>query len=329
MDEILYDKNYEVMYKKNPSNKLASINRSDKYIPVYKSLFSLKSLIQIIPESGYNFKYCFNCCIHKVENGYRLFYRAVKNKYGDDKILTCLLDLNFIVKTNSTKILDLWSESGIQKVGFKNKEHVEDPRIVLHEGFWYICYTDGWEIAIAKLDFETCETIYTNYLEKPAYINYEGGDGREKNWLPISYGKDIKFWYSDSPRTFLVFTEDSLSNKLKYKTYISSYQKISCSYGNGKIYGSCPPVEYEENKEIWFFHTKDDIRYMIGAYITQNDMVIQITKNPILIGDTIVFPCGVINTEIGWTLSMGVEDKIMCLLHVDKEILEKDLIEYK
>jgi hypothetical protein len=243
----------------------------------------------------------YNACII----GNRLFFRAVEI-IEEDEILTCLL-YNFNYVPNSIKTLKLTSS-------FNNK-HVEDPRVILHKGNYFVCYTDGYNIGIAKLDSD-CNTIYTHYLKKPDEIKFEGGDGREKNWLPISMGDTIHFWYSDKPRTFLVYEDTGTS--LEYKSYIKNEQRITSEFG--EIRGGCPPIPYDDETNIWFFHTLFKKKYRIGAYLTRGLNVISITPQPILTGDHIVFPCGAIQHDGDFYISMGVQDKNIGILKVSHEL---------
>jgi hypothetical protein len=94
----------------------------------------------------------------------RLFFRSVRIA-GEDDIMTCLMN-NFKYIQNTTRIVSL-------KSSYKNNKHVEDPRVILHKDNYFICYTDGYNIGIAKLDLH-CNTIYSHYLKKPDEVNFEG-----------------------------------------------------------------------------------------------------------------------------------------------------------
>jgi predicted GH43/DUF377 family glycosyl hydrolase len=293
-----------------------------KTINTPKSLYKLDSIIPLkIPLDTLA---DLNACIHKISTGYRLFFRSIHKKYGDDKIYTCVLDDKYTVLSNSIKQLKLHSESSMKKTGFKNNEHVEDPRVCLHNEHWFLCYTDGWEVGIAKLDYNTCDTVYSHYLEKPVNMLFKDGDGREKNWLPISSGDELHIWYSDRPRTFLIYKDKQDFAQLQ--SYFSTKQEITCNYG--KISGGCCPVPYDENTQIWFFHTRENGNYRIGAYITNKLRVIKILVSPIIIGQPIVFPCGAVQTDNGWMISMGVNDNRIGLLEVKREDLDKHFSDY-
>jgi predicted GH43/DUF377 family glycosyl hydrolase len=260
--------------------------------------------------------YTYNACICSIELGYRIFYRSVSIKYGDDKIRTCILDLNYNVIPNTDKALDLYSNCYHRQARYKLGEHVEDPRVIMHKNNWFVCYTDGYVVGVAKLDLE-CNTIYSQFLHKPSEIKFKGGDGREKNWLPISMGEEIHFWYGDEPRTFLVY--EDVDTELKYKSFFRTNQSVVTKYG--KIRGGCSPIKYNDKQQIWFFHTLFENKYRIGAYLTEGTQIIAITSQPIITGDRIVFPCGAVQNENGWTISMGINDMSIGILHVSKDIV--------
>jgi hypothetical protein len=242
------------------------------------------------------------CLVHD-----RIFFRSVK-VIGEDDIMTCKIK-DFKYVPGSIKTLSLRSS-------FKNNKHVEDPRVILHRGNYFICYTDGYNIGIAKLDLE-CNTIYSHYLKKPDEVNFEGGDGREKNWLPISNGDMIDFWYGDNPRTFLTYRDKGTS--LEFYSYLKTYQRVKSNFGN--IRGGCAPIDYDDNGiKIWFFHTLFQGKYRIGAYLTKALDIIKITPRPILTGDHIVFPCGAIQRDGNVYISMGIQDKTLGILKVLRDL---------
>lgn len=245
----------------------------------------------------------YNACI--VDD--LLFFRAV-NQVEHDDIMVSRLDIaTFKCIPNTVKTLQLVSK-------FNNK-HVEDPRAILHNGNYFVCYTDGYNVGIAKLDINY-NTIYSHYLKKPDEIRFEGGDGREKNWLPISMGDTIHFWYGDNPRTFLIYNDTGRS--LEYVSYIKTGQRVVSKFGT--IRGGCPPIPYDDEKQIWFFHTFFEKKYRIGAYLTSGLNVVGITPCPILTGNHIVFPCGAIQYDGDFYVSMGVQDKDIGILKVSRNL---------
>jgi hypothetical protein len=264
---------------------------------IVKLTYNLSDLMILNIPSGRKLNY--NACI--IAN--RIFFRAV-NQVEKDDIVTCELN-NFNYVPNSIKTLSLVSK-------FNNK-HVEDPRVIFHNDHWFVCYTDGYNVGIAKLD-TNCNTLYSHYLKKPDFIRFEGGDGREKNWLPISMGDKIHFWYGDNPRTFLIYKDTG--KNLQYNSYIKTDQRVKSAFGG--IRGGCPPIQYDEDTQIWFFHTLFERQYRIGAYLTRGLDVISITPKPILTGNHIVFPCGAIQRDGYFYISMGVQDQNIGILKVSR-----------
>jgi predicted GH43/DUF377 family glycosyl hydrolase len=71
---------------------------------------------------------------------------------------------------------------------------------------------------------------------------------------------------------------------------------------------------------IWFFHTLYQRKYRIGAYLTSGLNVIAITPRPILSGENIVFPCGAIQYNRDFYISMGIQDKNVGILKVSRNL---------
>jgi len=271
-----------------------------EFIPDPESTYSLSNLRTINIPSGNPKNY--NACL--LDN--RLFFRSVR-VIGKDCIMTCLLD-DFKFVEGTLKTISLTSSFG--------NLHVEDPRVIRHKDHYFLAYTDGYKMAVAKLDLD-CNTLYSHYLDKPAEIKFEGGDGREKNWLPISIKEQIYFWYGDNPRTFLIY--EDLGTKLNYVSVLRTNQKVKSNFGN--IRGGCCPIEYKDGTQIWFFHTFYNKKYRIGAYITKGFQVIAITPKPLLSGNHIVFPCGAIKKDNDYYISMGIQDKHIGILKVLQNII--------
>jgi hypothetical protein len=213
-------------------------------------------------------------------------------------------------------------------------EHCEDPRVIEHAGAWFLTYTDGFRVGVSKLDLDTCEHVYSHYLVPPSSLVNKGGDGREKNWMPFSDG-DLCFLYSDTPRQILRYTDTGTS------LLLSNIEKtnlvVECPFGT--IRGGCPPVRYDNEHMIWFFHTARQGMYSIGAYITLGFReIVYVLDNPILNGalqppfqtkleikSSVVYPCGAVVTDSGWMISMGINDYKIGLLHVNKALIKTHL----
>jgi predicted GH43/DUF377 family glycosyl hydrolase len=314
--------------------------------------------------------YYFNSCICKYKNIYRLFYRCSKNpKSVSDRIATCLLTLDLKVIPGTNKYIDAfsdWNES--YKAGYtnkpreilyaytnadndfvlksyiyKNNEHVEDPRVIQYNNSWFLCYTDGLAVGVAKLDLDTCETIYSHFLKSPPkkYIP-AFNDGREKNWIMCVDKNRLFVLYNDNPRTFMEYRDTGI-----YLECINIFKdNSSVTWPYGSVRGGCPPIEYDDNSLIWFFHSvkkmtttvgADKNVYIIGGYLTKKVypfVVIKMLTHPVLVGvpsyasetlylqDNVVYPCGAIALDSQtFLISMGINDYKIAHLRVTKTML--------
>jgi len=293
-----------------------------------------------------NMTYHYNACIVPYKEGYRLFYRTgIEPKMIHDYIATCLLtkdlkvvkDSNKIVKTysNGEQVMKDMKQMFYQHNMINDSQHCEDPRAVEHKGFWYLTYTDGFRVGIAKLDLETCETMYSHYLFPPQTVKNGISDGREKNWIPYSDGDYLSFIYSDNPRTIIRYTDKE--TYLEQSPLITKFPKTDCAFGT--VRGGSTPVKYDNNHYIWFFHTASDLKYTCGAYITLGyEKVIYVFKDPILVGqpqpkfltkktikNNIVYPCGAVETDSGWIVSFGINDYKVGFLPIKRSLIEKNI----
>ena len=298
-------------------------------------------LSEIDPEAKYTYN---GGIVRKDADTLRLFYRrGVEPKMMRDTIATCLLTNDYTPVPDSHKIVYTYSNAGLIASNdghsfrmhgvITDGEHCEDPRAILHNDAWFVIYTDGYRMGVAKLDLETCETIYTHYIQPSDVIKNKESDGREKNWIPFSDGDDIMMLYSDTPRIILRFRDSG--SKLEMHPIQSLGPHTISKVGN--IRGGANPVKYDdEGHMLWFFHTAKNHIYKIGAYVTKGyDMVVKVIDTPILEGvlwkgerplgtlikDNVVYPCGAIITPTGWDVSMGICDYKLAILHVPRCLL--------
>jgi predicted GH43/DUF377 family glycosyl hydrolase len=321
--------------------------------------------------------YYYNSCICKYKDCYRLFYRCGRNpKTVNDRIATCLLTTNLEVIPDTNKYVDVfsdWKESAksgnsdkpreilytyydedenyIQKSYIYNKnEHVEDPRVIEFNKSWFMTYTDGLATAVAKLDLDTCDTIYSHFLKSPP-VEYTpaNSDGREKNWILCSDKDKLYVLYSEVPRTFIEY-KDTGTSLVNVGIFRTNY-KVDWPFGD--IRGGCSPIEFGTSTLIWFFHSVKSLNttirdktkvYIIGAYITQNKYPFKITqmlKQPLLMGipspvsrklliqDNVVYPCGAITLDSQtFLISMGINDYKIAHLEVKKDMLRWEKFNY-
>jgi len=336
--------NYRWYTMKNVKN-----NASELALPTISSIFSNNDLtfLQIDKVAPTTARYFYNGgIVRNDDKTIRLFYRmGYEPKMMHDVISTCLLTNEYIpisgthrrVITHSDSKLVMENLKLVFKQHIKNikdGEHCEDPRAIKHNGAWFVTYTDGFRVGVAKLDGDTCDTIYTHYLETPRGTSNTDSDGREKNWIPFSNGNDLLMLYSDTPRRILHYIDSG--DRLTLKEVGPIGPTTTCSFGS--VRGGCPPVEFDDKHLIWFFHTGSLTRpYCIGAYITEGyEKVICVVDIPILSGvprekkvidltikDYIVYPCGAICTASGWDICLGVCDYVLAILSVSKVSISK------
>jgi len=349
-----------------PNTGHPSVIRSDqpRSLCNYEDLIILDSSKLI--DYGKNV-YFYNSCICHYKDGYRLFYRCGKDpKTAQDRIATCLLTKDLKVVEYSNKYVNVYSnfeaskQSGPDNTNrnikyayvennkvvyrhfiYKDGEHVEDPRVVQFNNAWFVFYTDGISIGVAKLNLETCDVIYSHFMNSPPeYIRRSiDSDGREKNWIPFVNNNQLYVLYSDSPRTYILCSDDG--NRLNVQKY--DKQIYSISYDYGTLRGGCPPIHFNNKTLIWFFHStrrsntivgNDRTIYMISAYLSSSDYPFEVSKiliAPVLVGipssvsmdilyqDNVVYPCGaVVIDEDTFLISMGINDYKIGHLYVKK-----------
>lgn len=214
--------------------------------------------------------------------------------------------------------------------------HTEDPRLCLVPSAsglqeLFLLYTDGCTVGAAKLDPHDFSTIYSHYIRKPANVVMAEHTGLEKNWIPFSDGTPgtLYLLYSDTPRTIFKFIDNG--SKLVYQS-VWTHRSLRCSYGQPR--GGAPPVLWmrgaggRPNDYIWFFHTKVDGIYKIGAYVTTGGYfsITHITPVPLFTGSKgrteVIFQCGALalpEDEPAWyVLSLGVQDESVAFLKVPR-----------
>jgi predicted GH43/DUF377 family glycosyl hydrolase len=290
--------------------------------------------------------YFYNACL--LSNN-RLFYRVGKEPKGyQDRIATCQItdELDVIEGTNKyIETYSNWKESAqtkyLQSVlpfVFKSGEHVEDPRAIIFENHYFVFYTDGLTIGVAKLDMD-CNTIYSHYLYRPKEVGFKNTDLREKNWIPFVNGNSIILLYSADPLVYLIYKDTD--TKLEFVRVLLPYNsRVSWKYNY--IRGGCPPAEYDSESLLWCFHSAikteySTPKYLIGVYVTENKSPfypLKICRLPLLMGipahasttlslqNNVVYPCGLVKFGEGWRISMGVNDYEIAFL----DVTEKDFL---
>jgi len=199
-------------------------------------------------------------------------------------------------------------------------------------------------MGVAKLDLESCDTIYSHYLQKPQIALHQKGDGREKNWIPFVSDNTLYLLYSDTPRTIITCKDAGDSLEL---TDVNISSRITC-WNYGALRGGSPPSIYDNEHLIWFFHSQilypwyfrsehPVFIYMGGAYISKNTYpyeIVKISKLPFIVGnpahheknryitDCVAFAMGSIKTSNGWRLSIHLNDCEIGILDVTESDFE-------
>ena len=357
-------------------NKIVADSEYPRSLCDYSTLQYIDTTTLIDPDINL---YYFNSCICKYNKQYRLFYRCSKNpKSVSDRIATCLLTLDLKVIPGTNKYIDAfsdWNESykaghtnkprqivytyNCKSTGefvsksyiYKNNEHVEDPRVIEYNNSWFLCYTDGLAVGVAKLHLDTCETIYSHFLKSPPkkYIP-DFNDGREKNWIMCVDKQRLFILYNDCPRTFMEYHDTG--TELKCINIFKDNYSVTWPYGD--VRGGCPPIKYDDSSLIWFFHSVKKMKtivgdnknvYIIGGYLTKNVypfIVVRMLTHPVLMGipshvsedlylqDNVVYPCGAIALDSQtFLISMGINDYKIAHLKVTKSMLRWDFFKPK
>lgn len=163
---------------------------------------------------------------------------------------------------------------------------------------------------------------------------HNDGTSMEKNWLFFGHGKDLVYFYH-SDEVVGPFPSSGGGEPLRWPW--------------GVIRGGTTPLPYK-GKLLTFFHSRLDNepapnywRYAVGARLLSPEppfATLAVSKEPILRGSemdelttteksscshhkpNVVFPCGAIEHEGGWLLSVGVNDCGCALVKVREEDLK-------
>lgn len=245
------------------------------------------------------------------------------------KLGICLLDDNLQPIKDSNVLLNLHSSLR----GFEEGFHVEDPRLFIFNDELYLSYTDGYQMAQAKIDIDTLQATESFYIDKPN----EGTT--EKNWTFFEYDKKLYCIYDLN--TMTVFE----MNGSKWKE-VSKSEWNGC-WSFGVLRGGTSPVRVGNNF-LTFFHSALDIRnrpgrqYFMGALMFEAKppfTPIAISKIPLIAGEHIaegiprlsnkifaVFPCGQIRKEKSWAVSFGYNDLQCRYVDISDELLSKSFV---
>lgn len=287
----------------------------------------------------------FNCSICEYKGRYFFAYRMDSKPFCQRmKIGLCLLDNNLQPLKETNVLLHLHSDVRSVNNPLKNIAapgwHVEDPRLFVYNDNLYLSYTDGWQMALAKINTEVLQAEESFYLEKP--------DKKltEKNWTFFEHEQKLYCIYDLSKQE--IFEVNDRQWTPVYKTPFEHEWKY------GTIRGGTNPVRFGDNY-LTFFHSAFPLRhknrngrqYFMGAILFEAKppfKVVSISKEPLLTGEWIpesiprlspyifvVFPNGKIRVGNSWIVSFGYNDYCCRLAEVPDNLLESNLvkIEYR
>jgi predicted GH43/DUF377 family glycosyl hydrolase len=214
-------------------------------------------------------------------------------------------------------------------------EEAEDPRVIFRNGKFYVSYC-SWSqrsVYVARqvlAEFDR-EWKPLNSLKVPYGFNDYKGDKytkvAEKNWVWFRHDETWHFVYQASPHVVVAVEKKPVAHETK--------NRLNWNYGD--IRGGTPPVRVGD-EYFTFFHSslpwkRRQKRYYAGAYAFEAKApfrITRITPLPLLAGsenDTrinhgplVVFPCGALFENDGWTVTSGVNDEATAwtkIPHVD------------
>lgn len=280
----------------------------------------------------------FNCSFIEYRGRNYLAYRAEAKPFCVNiRLGLCLLDEFYQPVKESNVLLELHAELHAPhgKVYAKNY-HVEDPRLFIHNNDLYLSYTDGYQMAQAKINPDTLQAVESFYIEKP------DKQRTEKNWIFFSHEGDLYSVYNTSPHEIFKM------NGPKWERAYSTEWKTSWKYG--VIRGGTSPVLIGD-RYVSFFHSALGVKhrgiegrqYFMGAYTFESKppfRPLSITKEPIIVGEWVddniprlsnaifvVFPSGAIRKDNGWLVSFGYNDYRCRYVEITDTELENNMIE--
>ena len=236
-----------------------------------------------------------------------------------------LLNYKMIVKSNPT--YDLW--------------RAEDPRLVVHEDSLYMFFTTGWKMGYCKIDlmFDGSEIVSCVFnpaiYPDPPDVNFDGYDGREKNWSPVSYEGELWVLYACQPN--ICFYRLSDGRILYAKAPLVDTWK----YGN--IKGGTPLMKMDNGNFLTIFHSTMRVDggayiYTAGAMVFNPDLhLIGISKHPLIAPNltqdkrsylqdvAVVFPAGLVRKGNKWLVSCGINDWCTRIFTITDSTLNKNI----
>lgn len=277
----------------------------------------------------------FNCSFLKYRSKIYLVYRIEAKPFCTyTKLAICLLDEDLNPLQDTNILLNLHSNLRGYARGF----HVEDPRLFIYKDDLYLSYTDGYQMAQAKIDPESLQATESFYLEKPMA-------GRtEKNWTFFQENEKLYSVYDINKHSIFEM------NGARHSRAFSS--EFLHQWKWGELRGGTTPIKIGD-RYLSFFHSALDIKYkeskgrqyFMGAYTFSKEAPfspISVSKEPLISGEVIsdiiprlsnkifvVFPSGVLRKEKSWIVSFGYNDYQCRYIEIQDSVLDSNLIPVK
>jgi len=274
----------------------------------------------------------FNCSIIEFVGKLLMCYRMESKPFATRIMLGMVeLDEQYMPKVETNTLLQLHSDLK----GYAKGYHVEDPRLFIHDNSLYLSYTDGYQMAQAKIDPITLQATESFYIDKPEQAR------TEKNWTFFSHDYELLSVYSINPHTIY---------KMNGPAWNQMHQvDFDTIWKWGEPRGGTSPIRIG-NKYYSFFHSAVDIKhrgskgrqYFMGMYVFSAIAPfkpIAISKEPIIAGEYmndqiprlsnkiyVVFPNGAIRKKDKWVVSFGYNDYECRLIDISDEFLKDNLI---
>lgn len=235
----------------------------------------------------------------------------------------------------------------------------EDPRAVIIGDRFYLFFVEiekresgaitGSSMMMAEFSTEQWPPIMTGCHKLPK--NPTGNAELvsvtwEKNWVPFVIDMSlIALIYSHDPWVVLLL-QTSEKGRDSVPKLLTAYSNPGIEWQFGEIRGGTPPVEYDEEHLITFFHSAQVIGsrnvYMTGACVFEKIspfIPVLVTDEPLLVAPyrstierfgwpvlaSVIFPLGADKKPDGYELTCGIDDGQIGFFNIQREDLYKRL----
>lgn len=274
----------------------------------------------------------YNCSLTRWKDGYLLAYRHHGEKNLRTQLAIATLDQHFNVTNNRPVEMDS---------GFS----FEDPRFFMHQQALHMSFVKSvWPVMPPN-----CMMQYARLVEGQKWMvenlkqddfQKNDGSGLQKNWLYFEHRGELFCIYESSPKQTVFKVSEQID---------TVWETNRPHWRWGDVKGGTVPVPYE-GKLLRFFHSTLDNepypyrrRYYIGAMLMEPEppfTVLRVSIEPIIRGSElddldddsrrscvhfkpkVCFPCGLVETDGAWLLSMGINDSSCVIAKIKPENLK-------